>query len=78
MARSLLSEGHPISEVVAQTGLTQNHVEMLASSVVKPDVARLAQFVNARLSELGMSQLEASKLGLVSRSTLNLDRKSVV
>lgn len=45
---------------------------MLASSVVKPDVARLAQFVNARLSELGMSQLEASKLGLVSRSTLNL------
>lgn len=72
MARSLLSEGHPISEVVAQTGLTQNHVEMLASSVVKPDVARLAQFVNARLSELGMSQLEASKLGLVSRSTLNL------
>jgi len=45
---------------------------MLASSSVKADVARLAQFVNDRLRELGMSQLEASKLGLVSRSTLNL------
>ncbi|SLJ75951.1 hypothetical protein [Mycobacteroides abscessus] len=72
LARSLLSEGHPVEEVVARTGLTQNHVEMLASSSVKADVARLAQFVNDRLRELGMSQLEASKLGLVSRSTLNL------
>ena len=72
LSRSLLSEGHPVDEVVARTGLTQNHVEMLASSSVKADVARLAQFVNDRLRELGMSQLEASKLGLVSRSTLNL------
>ncbi len=68
----MLSEGHPIDEVVARTGLDQNHVEMLASSSVKPDVARLAQYINARLRELGMSQLEASKLGLVSRSSLNL------
>ncbi|MCP9276489.1 helix-turn-helix domain-containing protein [Mycolicibacterium arenosum] len=38
----------------------------------RPDVARLARYMNGRLRELGMSQLEASKLGFVSRSTLNL------
>ena len=57
---------------MAETGLSKNHVEMLASSTLTPDVKRLAKYMNARLSELGMSQLEASKLGLVSRSTLNL------
>ena len=72
LARSLLSDGHPVDEVMARTGLSQNHVEMLASSTVDPDMKRLAKFINDRLSELGMSQLEASKLGLVSRSTLNL------
>ena len=72
LARSLLSEGHPVSHVMAQTGLSENHVEMLASSTVEPDVKRLAKYMNNRLAELGMSQLEASKLGLVSRSTLNL------
>lgn len=72
LARSLLSEGHSVDKVMAQTGLSQNHVEMLASSTVAPDVKRLAKYMNVRLSELGMSQLEASKLGLVSRSTLNL------
>jgi len=35
-----------------------------------PDPARLAKLVNARLRELGMSRLKASKLGYVSRSTL--------
>lgn len=37
-----------------------------------PDVERLARYMNGRLRELGLSQLEASKLGFVSRSTLNL------
>lgn len=49
---------------MAQTGLSEIHVEMLASSTVKPDVKRLAKYMNARLAELGMSQLEASKLGV--------------
>ncbi|MEX7470752.1 hypothetical protein BEL07_17665 [Mycolicibacterium grossiae] len=72
LARSLLSEGQSVDEVSARTGLSENHVEMLASSTVEPDVKRLAKYMNVRLAELGMSQLEASKLGLVSRSTLNL------
>lgn len=36
------------------------------------DVGRLAAHVNDRLRELGLSQLAASKLGFVSRATLNL------
>lgn len=72
LARSLLRQGYHVKKVVDQTGLSQNHVEMLASSTLAPDVKRLAKYMNARLGELGMSQLEASKLGLVSRSTLNL------
>lgn len=72
LARSLLSEGRDVKVVVAQTGLSTEHVEMLAQSEVEPDVQRLAKFTNNRLRELGMSQLEASKLGFVSRSTLNL------
>jgi hypothetical protein len=72
LARSLLSEGRAVDEVTAKTGLSENYVEMLASSTVEPDVKRLAKYMNTRLMELGMSQLEASKLGLVSRSTLNL------
>lgn len=47
-------------------------VEELAPTVLEPDVKRLAEYVNTRLRALGMSQLEASKLKLVSRSTLNL------
>jgi hypothetical protein len=58
--------------VAAQTGLPHAHVEALAQAENQPDVQRLAKYVNNRLRELGMSQLEASKLGFVSRSTLNL------
>ncbi|MDP7707408.1 helix-turn-helix transcriptional regulator [Mycobacterium sp. TY815] len=72
LARSLLSEGNDISDVAAQTGMTIEDVEMLARTQARPDVPRLAKFMNDRLRELGLSQLEASKLGYVSRSTLNL------
>lgn len=71
-ARSLLNQGRDVKAVAAQTGLSHAQVEALASTEVKPDVARLATYMNTRLRELGLSQLEASKLGFVSRSTLNL------
>ena len=68
----MLSEGHDVKAVVTETGLSTQHVETLARGQLKPDVQRLAKYMNTRLRELGMSQLEASKLGFVSRSTLNL------
>lgn len=68
----MLSKGRDVKAAAAQTGLSRTHVEALAQAEVKPDVQRLAKYMNARLRELGMSQLEASKLGFVSRSTLNL------
>jgi hypothetical protein len=71
-AQSLLSEGRDVEAVATQTGLRSEHVETLAQTDVQPDVQRLAKYMNSRLRELGMSQLEASKLGFVSRSTLNL------
>jgi hypothetical protein len=71
-ARSLLSEGRDVTAVAAQTGLSNDHVETLARTELEPDVQRLAKYMNNRLRDLGMSQLEASKLGFVSRSTLNL------
>jgi hypothetical protein len=71
-ARSVLGKGHDVSIVVAQTGLPHARVEALAQAEGHPNVQRLAKYMNARLRELGLSQLEASKLGFVSRSTINL------
>lgn len=68
----MLSESRDVKAVAAQTGLSTEHVEMLAQTELKPDVQRLAKYMNNRLRKLGLSQLEASKLGFVSRSTLNL------
>ncbi|MGV7724256.1 helix-turn-helix domain-containing protein [Mycobacterium kansasii] len=70
-ARSLLREGSDVKLVVAETGLSQAHVESMAQVERNADVQRLAKYMNTRLRELGLSQLEASKLGFVSRSTLN-------
>ncbi|GAB7144172.1 hypothetical protein LRC484719_27640 [Mycobacterium riyadhense] len=70
-ARCLLREGQDVKSVVAQTGLSQPHVESIAQAERKADVQRLGKYMNTRLRELGLSQLEASKLGFVSRSTLN-------
>lgn len=70
-ARALLSDGLDVDVVVAETGLSQIHVEALAQVERDADVQRLAKYMNTRLRELGLSQLEASKLGFVSRSTLN-------
>ena len=72
LARSLLGEGRDVETVAAQTGLSNDDVEVLAQTLLQPDVQRLAKYMNDRLRELGISQLEASKLGFVSRSTLNL------
>jgi hypothetical protein len=70
------SEGRDVAAVAAQTGLPEADVDELTNghAIVdaKSDVQRLAKHMNNRLRELGMSQLEASKLGFVSRSTLNL------
>ncbi|MEB3031744.1 hypothetical protein [[Mycobacterium] nativiensis] len=71
-AEALLQAGESVATAAEQSGLPIAAVEEIAAKVLSPDVKRLAEYVNARLRALGMSQLEASKLGLVSRSTLNL------
>ena len=68
IARSMLGEGAAVDAVAERTGLPAERVAELAGS--SPQPRRLATFVNARLRELGMSRLAASKLGYVSRSTL--------
>lgn len=71
-AEALLQAGETVKTAADRSGLSIAVVEEIAAKVLSPDVKRLAEYVNARLRALGMSQLEASKLGLVSRSTLNL------
>ena len=69
VARNLLKEGADVTAVAEQTGLSPERVAELAASP-EPDPRKLAKAVNARLRELGLSRLAASKLGYVSRSTL--------
>jgi hypothetical protein len=69
-ARSLLDQGYAVAAVAARTGLPEDEVRQLADTLGDGDVGLLAKHVNARLRELGMSQLAASKLGILSRSTL--------
>ncbi len=66
----MLSEGQAVAAVAAQTGLSKERVLELARNTDMPDVGLLANEVNNRLRELGLSTLQASKLGFVSRSTL--------
>ncbi|MBU8820835.1 hypothetical protein KL864_33770 [Mycolicibacterium goodii] len=70
VARAMLSEGQAVTVVAAKTGLSKQRVLELARAADSPDVALLAKHVQTRLRELGMSTLQASKVGLVSRSTL--------
>lgn len=70
MARSMLSEGQAVNVVAAETGLSKERVLELARTTDMPDVGLLAKHVANRLRELGLSTLQASKLGFVSRSTL--------
>lgn len=66
----MLSEGDAVNTVAARTGLSKERVAEIARSPGMPDVGLLAKQVNTRLRELGLSTLQASKLGYVSRSTL--------
>ena len=66
----MLKEGVDVTAVAARTGLSAERVAELAGSLGQPDPERLAKLVDARLRDLGMSRLAASKLGYVSRSTL--------
>src|SRR5262249_32361497 len=63
-ALSLLKQGCETAEVAARTGLAIEAVERLS------DVRALVKHVHARLRDLGLSQLAASKMGKLSRSTL--------
>lgn len=66
----MLSEGRGINAVAARTGLSKESVAELAGTSGSPDVGLLATHVQARLRELGLSILQASKMAFVSRSTL--------
>jgi hypothetical protein len=68
----MLSEGHTVNTVASRTGLSKERVADLARAPGMPDVGLLAKHVNGRLRDLGLSHLQASKLGFVSRSTLTL------
>jgi hypothetical protein len=69
-ALSLLKQGYEIGAVASRTGLAVDAVEGLRDNLEKGDVSLLVKHVNARLRDLGLSQLAASKLGKLSRSTL--------
>lgn len=56
--------------MASRTGLTVEAVEGLRGHLHKGDVSLLVKHVNARLRDLGLSQLAASKMGKLSRSTL--------
>ncbi|MBV8965070.1 MAG: hypothetical protein JO191_02725 [Mycobacteriaceae bacterium] len=69
-ARALLSQGYPAEHVAHRSGLPLRTVREIARTVERPDVSALVDAVHERLHDLGISVLAASKMGLVSRSTL--------
>lgn len=69
-ALSLLKQGYESAAVASRTGLSIEAVEGIRAHVEHGDVGLLVNQVNARLRDLGLSQLAASKLGKLSRSTL--------
>jgi hypothetical protein len=82
-ARSLLQQGYGVKDVANRTGLPVKAVTRLAkasqhrAATAAPDgeqprldVTKLVTAVNDRLKDLGVSQLAASKMGKLSRSTL--------
>ena len=69
-ARSLLSQGYGVDNVAARTGLSADTVARIADTIDRPDVSALVTAVHERLHDLGISQLAASKMGKLSRSTL--------
>ena len=78
-ARRLLKQGYEVEHVATRTGLPPSTVARLAKTITKkattgdpaaPDLAGLATAVDDRLHDLGISQLGASKMGLLSRGTL--------
>ena len=69
-ARSLLSQGYGVDNVAARTGLSADTVARIADTIDRPDVSALVTAVHERLHDLGISQLAASKIGKLSRSTL--------
>lgn len=68
-ARTLLSQGRGLEDVAIRTGLSVTDVQAIAEGE-QPDVTALVEQVHARLRDLGMSMLAASKRGILSRSTL--------
>lgn len=69
-ALSLLRQGYEIEAVASRTGLSIDAVKGLRGQMENGDVSLLVKHVHARLRDLGLSQLAASKLGKLSRSTL--------
>jgi hypothetical protein len=69
-ALSLLKQGYEIGAVASRTGLTIEAVESLRDRLGRGDVSLLVKRVHVRLHDLGLSQLAASKMGKLSRSTL--------
>jgi hypothetical protein len=69
-ALSLLNQGYEIGAVASRTGLRIEAVEALRDNLELGDVNQLVKHVHARLRDLGLSQLAASKMGKLSRSTL--------
>ena len=69
-ARSLLTQGYGVDNVAARTGLSADTVARIADAIDRPDVSALVNAVHERLHDLGISQLAASKMGKLSRSTL--------
>jgi hypothetical protein len=65
----LLAQGYAVEDVAARTTLSVEEVEEIAG-LHTPDVTLLAKHVDERLRDLGMTYLGASKLGILSRSTL--------
>jgi hypothetical protein len=66
----LLEQGYDTRAVATRAGVTIDAVESLESHLEKGDVSQLVRHVHARLHDLGLSQLAASKMGKLSRSTL--------
>jgi hypothetical protein len=66
----LLKQGYESKDVASRTGLAIEAVERLQDRLETGDAGLLVKHVHARLHDLGLSQLAASKMGKLSRSTL--------
>ncbi|OMC13553.1 hypothetical protein A5736_22885 [Mycobacterium sp. SP-6446] len=66
----MLNQGYETEAVASRTGLSLAAVDALRDHVQKADVSLLVKRVHERLRDLGLSQLAASKMGKLSRSTL--------